>query len=62
MRCGIVLFSILALKHLSNVPAREIFVRIIGLPLREVELLTVEPHKPFLKARRTVGIIGYQYL
>ena len=40
-------FAILPLKHLSDVPTRVIFVGMIDLPLREVELFAMEAHQPF---------------
>ena len=42
--------AIRSLKHLSDVPADEVCLWIIGLPLRKVNFFAVKPHQPFLKA------------
>ena len=43
-------FAVIPFKHLFNVPTDKLHFRIIGLSLREADLFTVKPHKPFLKA------------
>ena len=60
MGCEFLLFSILPLDHLSDVPACVVLAGIVGLPLRKVELLAVEAHQPFIEADRTVCVVGDQ--
>ena len=48
-------FTILPLKHLSDVPKCVVFVGIAGLPLWEVEFVAVEAQWPFVEADGTVS-------